>query len=591
MIGYVDLVKKLLVARSDALSGKRSLLIEQANNASEIDYFEKVLYGYGGVRGILGVMGTAYEAIRNSSGSVSSAPSYMHNVLSSVPLWRSKFTLAISLAGDGVGGFYVPEPTNSNIAVDVYNKNCDWVVTHGMSAESADTSSVFYMLDQVDSALGIAATETGNMRGPYGTLEDAQAAAATLASMGSGIFGARTRNIEVFGTAPPYTVGLDGTDDKDAYSGNGKTEFESAISQTIVALGIYRSAVLILQTALTESNSILSEAKVTRPADTSPLDTVVVNIDSMVAELQSMLDYFSPINTTSGSNRSQFNTNLNTVNDYITSYKTTIRGHISTFHSLIGASDSSNLRQGLSFWVKMLLAKPSGLWIERVAIADGLIQSGKEIVTADDNLSGVQGTELGLLEKPTIDSIYPDPLTDELGEVITERLTLEWAAPSCCNKYKVMRKKYTPGDVITNDEWASGYSEFWIVSVDSNSGEIETVLTQTPPDSDIYLYRVIGYDANAGTSSPLARMDSFDSNTPQSDILGTEYTPITSTPLKATFATGSDMTKVFSSGQLVLTNAGIKQIDEVAETIILFVEDESTTPISSIQKLMGAGKL
>lgn len=580
-----DLVASLLKTRSDMLSAKRGLIIQDAQMAEQIAYFQNILYGYGGNLGILNTMEPVFQAIRFASGSESTSPAAMHSIASCKSAWESKFSVALSASGDGAGGLYPPDPSFPSVASKDFNKTCSWLTTNDMSADLQFSGCFFYYLNLIPPIIGTAGLSTDN-RGPYATMIAAMAA--RDAGLGTALMGKRTDNTEIVGIEPTIYVGSGGIDTPDYYSGSEKPSLESALSNAIAALTSYIDAVTAFRTILQGTHPILVEAKVTLPAASATACTTIINEASgLRTTLQNLLTYFSPINNTTSATRAAFNTTLGTLNGYCTSMQTTIQNEITTLKSLIGNSATEAIRQPFAFWVSTLLAKPSGPLIVKKGIAISMADTTKGIATSDDALISQNPGSTVWLEKPEIQSVFPDPLLDENGEVITARLAIIWSAPMCCNKYKVLRRAYTIGNPIPNDQWTSNFDEFWITDIVPASGFVSMEFRQSPP-TGMYIYRVVAYDTTEGAASSLDRLDTFNTSSLQSDILSESWVVSSITGEKLNFA--SKVTDTFAVGDGVLTNLGVFHITKIAEKIIV-LDTETPTGITTLQKIKSMGTI
>lgn len=517
---YDEFIVKKQEDRGSALTAKKGILDTQVQLEEERDFEYRFLFGEGTDEGLNDLFALFYAEAYYEIGRTTNKPSLKDNDDED---WTDRFELCVGTAGDDATGFYPPDAYG--VGAKDFNLNSEWIRANGDGGETTG-GLVGGAIGSAKSACGLAASENANGRGPFATEELANAH--RDATKGTGAYGKRTANSEVYFDVGSWYVGQSGIDTPDYYTGAEKSTFEAALLSLKSELDTYKTQLNTLKAALQKiangDNALMEEGKMTADmptGDVSNIDTLLGQLTTHQLTLQDFYDYFHPITNTTSGTRAAFNAQLEACYAELSSISSLVANRAVAVLSTttLGALDgSSGMRKWRLFWVQQLIGKPQSPIVSLDGIDASLAETAKALLTLDSALNTIFGDTTKYLSTPEMLSVYANPILDEEGNYVAPRAMAIWSGEPFTTKYKIFRKELpaTPSNVAWEDV---DCVIDWVVTVDPESGAIQLWYDdETAEPGKTYQYRVQAFDADGtvGDASPLSRMDSFNSSSIQS---------------------------------------------------------------------------
>jgi hypothetical protein len=509
-----------LEKRGLALSQKR-FAVKLKNDAVVLrDKMNAILFGDSSNYGIVSVIQQYYRLLQLGNGLSTHTPSFA-DPQTSKNQYINQFSQSVTIPGDGAGGIHPPDPEIPSIGTEKPDPNSVWL-TH-FSLETEPTSiGIIQRLNELFALIGTEASQNADYRGSYTLLTEAQQA--IISQKGSGILGLRTENSELniatVGIETTYSIGRNGLDFPDTFQ--TKTQFMSALNNVVSALTAWKNqSQTVLDTLNGAKPDILTEYKVDLPLDDS--ETLALSIEqatTFIQEVQEFVTYFNNFDGTTAQTRAAFNIKLNELKTYTDTIQNGINEKCERIPELMG--DASNgLKKHLIFWVKDITKKPDGPYALLSTADDMIDQADTRIREQDERLDFFEHDRSKWIAVPKISSVYEDPILDLDKSVKTKRVSLIWEPVLPANKYRILIKSFASVKAnLVNDPWEDG-EEHWIVKGNLETNLILNTLTLPMPEDPI-IVRMTAYDTNEGSAGDFARTDTFDTQSPQSDILSAD---------------------------------------------------------------------
>jgi len=507
---------KALETRGLALTAKRNAIqIKEAAEKRKND-LEKILFGDNDSHGIVYALSIFYKQIMLMSGKETTKP-LLSDLATAKSQYQSNFSLSVSVAGDGVGGLHPPQIDNPNAGQDDVNKASLWITNFALE-NSPSKQGVMPLLDNLTNIIGSEAVNANN-RGSYETEELAQEQANL--DKGIGILGERTENSEVYAVGSSsnsyWTIGKNGIDTPDNFSqkANLITAF-NLIKDKLISLSEVLDQEVILLGG--EKNTIFQEFKIELPVDPE-LANFITTIQDFTDHIQVYINYFDQFADSSPSaKRTEINAKLIDALNYSAIIATALNNRIDSITSGMLGNASSGLIKSLNFWVSEIVAKSDGPYAMVFAANDMLSQALTNIDDKNNRLLFFTSDYKEWVETPLIQSIY-DRAVLNLDQTTIKRWETDilWNMVLSANKYLLL---YKPLSRITlplnNNPWKSA-SKLWVTE-EAPSGFLKNSVTIAPPLENT-LFRLIALDTSQGDVGKFERMDAFDTESLQSDII------------------------------------------------------------------------
>jgi hypothetical protein len=581
---FIDEYKKALGERGLALKGKRSAIRVGVDADSRRVDLEKILFGDGINYGVVSILSILYNQIWLGTGKKTTKPS-LHNLATAKSQYQVDFALSVTIGGDGSGGLHPPQTDNPDAGQDDVDPNSTWLTDHALETEPSGTG--FLQLAQsLTTLIGIVASANGNGRGPY--VSQAVAQAQAQIDRGSGILALRTENSEVYSTGTTtiqWWIGQNGIDTPDNFT------FGANLNSALTNLkSNLNSLVLCLQQEQDMLNGangdIFQEFNIDLPNDSLTLGVLIPQMQIFLDQLQGYINYFSQFSDPSpAANQQEINNKLSEVLTYLSSVNSVIANRESNIPGLLGDANSG-VNKHLTFWVTAVVAKPDGPYILILAAQDMLIRSQSNLEEKDSNLNFFTSDHAEWIETTPIQQIYNRAVMNLDQETINHWETdIVWNIVMSANKYKVLSMPLSQlARPLNNASWNDSSGQ-WIMDMLPTTF-LRNILTITPP-SETTLFRTIVYDTSQGAAGDFARMDGFDTQSPQSDIVSDS---ISFTQLENTEA-GQSVIRVDSL--VGLKNRAFLWINEARVAQVMAVKDDQYVldtnygTINSVQILFG----
>jgi hypothetical protein len=581
---FNDEYKKALGERGLALKGKRSAIQMGVEADSRRIDLEKILFGDSTNYGVVSILSILYNQIWLGVGKQTSKP-ILHAPAIAKSQYQVDFDLSVTAGGDGSGGLHPPQTDNPDAGQDEVDPNSTWLTDHALEANPSGTE--FLQLTQIlTSLIGAVASVNGDGRGPYVSQVVAQAQAQI--DRGSGILALRTENSEVYstGTSPvQWWIGQNGIDTPDNFTfGSG---LNTALTNLKTILDSFTDCLQQEQDMINGVNgAIIQEFHVDLPDDSSALEVLIPQMQSYSDQLQEYIDYFNQFSDPSPSaNQSEINNKLSAVISYLSSVNLTISDRVNTIPGLLGDANSG-VNKHLTFWISAVVAKPDGPYAMITSAQDMLAQAQINLETKDDNLKFFTSDYSEWIESPPIQQIYNRAVLNFDQQTVNRWEThILWNLILSANKYKILSRPFSQLlPALSNDPWDDSSGQ-WITDV-LPTNFLSNLLT-IPPPTETTIFRIIAYDTSQGDSGDLDRMDDFDTQSPQSDIVSG---PVAFTQLANT-EVGQSVIQVDAS-------AGLKERDflwingDMIAQVMAIVDDQYALDtdygtISSVQRMFG----
>jgi hypothetical protein len=513
---FIDEYKKALGERGLALKGKRSAIQMGVEADFQRIDLEKILFGDGTNYGIVSILSILYNQIWLGIGKRTTKPS-LHNLATAKSQYQSDFALSVTASGDGAGGLHPPQPDNPDAGQDEVDSNSTWLTDHDLEANPSGNG--FLQLSQIlISLIGVAASANGDGRGPYASQAVAQAPAQI--DRGSGILALRTENSEVYSTETSlvqWWIGQNGIDTPDNFTFG--SDLHTALTKLKTILDSFIACLQQEQDMVNGANgAIFQEFHVDLPDDSSTLGVIIPQMQSFLDQLQEYIDYFNQFSDPSPStDRSGINNKLSDIFLYLSSVNSAIADRVNIIPGLLG-DVNSGVNKHLIFWVSAVVAKPDGPYAMIFAAQDMLAQAQITLKTKDDILSFFTSDYSEWIETPPIQQIYNRAVLNLDQQTVNRWETdILWNLILSANKYKILSRPFSQLlSAFSNDPWDDSSGQ-WITDV-LPTNFLSNLLT-IPPPIETTIFRIIAYDTSQGDSGDLDRMDDFDTQSSQSDIV------------------------------------------------------------------------
>jgi len=581
---FQEKVDALKQDRTNTISAIRGINSSEVDLQESIDFNNQYLFGDGTHLGVVNFLELYYSELNLAVGRIATTPA-LHNGLDSTKnSWTSQFNSAVTTAGDG--SLYL-DGNSDGIADENINNSSAWLFQNGDQGQT--NAGIKSEISSINSALGASASNNSDSRisdyiytsGDGTGLDDtvdALLAAQTRAQSdrGSGLLGKRTQNAdensefvvepdpltgtqEIYTEEDPsdpgfwrYTVGYNGADTPHYFAEPERSNLINALDSIIIELQSYEAKIIEIEGYITSvdngTNALFSEAGMDNDIDTATelinLGNLKTQIQSLITDYQSQSSYFSVFTASTdisgqvGYIEADFNNRLNTTISGLNSTLTSeLNSRVTEVESFINLSDATltlGFRKWLYFWVKENIQKPVSPYISLNGIGVAKTSQQNSLSNQNATLNTVSGNAEEYLVNAPMIGAFPNPKLDENGIILQQRVNLLWLGYPAANKYKIFRSPRSSIVSITNDNWTDATLLSWIITVNEDSGSIDIeYLDTTFLANTLYIYRVQAFDSTGdGPSSPLPRIDSFDSSSLQSKIYdeanGVALTDITS---------------------------------------------------------------
>jgi hypothetical protein len=579
---FYEEYQKALGKRGMALASKRTALQMAADANARREDLEEILFGTGQNYGIVSVLSILYNQIWMGIGKNTTKPSLYDPAVAKAQ-YQSDFSLSVTPPGDGTGGLHPPQPDNPDAGQDDTDLNSSWLTDHALEVNPSGVG-VVQNISSLMAGIGVVASANTDGRGPYDS--QAEATAQALLDRGSGMLGLRTENSEIYSTgtiAPQWWIGQNGIDTPDNF-----TTESSLISNLFAVESGLEGLAAIFQQELDllngDQGAILQKFGVDLPDDLDNLNNLISQFNEFIVQIQNYIDYFEQFSNPSPSgNRAEINTKLAEIVNYLPTISGTLNERADSIPILTGDA-SYGLNKHLVFWTDAIVAKPDGPYAMILAAQDMLVQADITLQKKNDCLSFFTTDYTRWIEIPLINSIYNRAVIDfDQATVLRWEADVIWNLIMSANKYKVLSRPLSQIENLDNSPWDESTGE-WIVDVLPTTF-LCNMLTQAPP-LETFFFRVIAYDTIQGPSGGFDRMDGFNTQSAQTDIVSDfiDFTQLSNTE--------ADQSVIHVSVEAGLRERDFLWVDSkiaqiVAVTDDKYVLDTSYGVISSIQKLFG----
>ena len=573
---------KALGERGLALSNIRSAIRMKKDADIRKEDLELILFGDGVNYGVVSILSIMYTQVWYTTGKVANAP-VLHDFEQAKNQYRENFALSVTPAGDGIRGLHPPQVDNPDAGQDNVDPNSIWLTDHGLETSMYGTG-IIQLLENLADVVGVVASANGDGRGPYLTEEDAQVQ--MLVDGGYGILGLRTENSEIFlSGVDQWTIGQNGIDTPDNFT--KKSSLISAL-KTIQdrfnsLLGVLQQEVDLLEGT---NGDILKEFRVDLPDDPG-LNDFINQVNEFIVKVQDYIDYFNQFDDPSPViNRADINSKLSEVLVYSQTIATAMNNRTNSIVSGMLGNASEGTRKHLVFWITEVVTKPDGPYAMLLAASDLLTMAQTNLSNRNSRLNFFTSNHDEWIETPLIQSIYDQAIMNVDKETINRwESNVLWNLVMSANKYMVLYKKLSEMLLpLNNDLWDESLG-IWITDILPTTF-LRNILTMSPPQETV-IFRLVAFDTAQGESGDLDRADTFDTKSPQSDIISND---ISFVQLENTANNQNVIMVNISEGLkerdfLMINDSEIAQI--MAVTDDNYALDTDYGIINKIQKLFG----
>ena len=494
---FEEKVQSILDKRTIALISKKGALQSEVDANGEKDFNNIYLFGDGTNEGVVNFFESYYRELNLAVGRTTSSPSLQGGIGTSQSAYLARFITAVDLNGDDATGFYPPDAYN--IGAQDLNYSSIWFTTNGDQGQT-----------------------TGGIVG----------LGSSLTSATTNLYNKRQEDLT--GPTPPdyFPDGL--PDNPDYYDNPYRSNLLTAFTNLISGLNNYKTYLGTTITLLTkvqdDQNELvnITNSKLDYPlSDISIMESLQLTIQDHIDDVTDEYNYFNSFSASNnisgqpGYNRTTFNTKLTSTLPSLTSgigsTLTTRESQVKT--ALSYNSLSSGIRKWLIFWITQNIEKPIAPYVTLNGITGALNNAEKSITSSDNALNILYGDPTRYITTPRTLATYFDPTLDVDGLIIENKITYLWLGTPIANKYKIYRRSIVDTTVLNNDAWTDLDLLTWTITVnpETNNIDIEHIDDSVLSDT-LYSYRAQIFDTDEGPSSPLNRLDSFNSSSLQSRI-------------------------------------------------------------------------
>jgi len=570
--------QRALGERGLALVSKRSAIQMKIDAERRRDELEEIVFGNANNYGIVSILSILYNQIWLMTGRATSKP-LLHDFNQAKSQYQSNFALSVTPVGDGEGGLHPPMIDNPYAGQEDVDINSNWLTDHALETSPSGVMAVQPLID----AIGISASANSDARGIFDYQEDAEAQANI--DRGSGILGARTENSEVYSDGgTQWRIGQNGIDAPDSFV---KTNLISAFT---FAKNTLTTLLLVLQQEVDLLNGangdVLQEFRVVLPDDPD-LNAFIIHIQDIIAQLQEYNDYFDQFdNPSPSSRRNEINAMLSTVSSYAGVVFSEFNSRLNSITSGMLGNASSGTREHLTFWISDIVEKPGGPYSMLLAANDMLEQAQTNLSRRNMRLNFFTSDRSLWIEIPPLQLVYDQATINLDQETINrEETNIVWNLIMSANKYKVIQRPLSQLTLPLNNDLWDDSSGIWVTDKLPSTFLRNTLIIYPPTETTFF--RLAAYDTLQGDSGDFDRMDDFDTNSFQSDIVS-KFIPFAQ---KDNTEAGQSVIEVNASTELrerdflLINGSAIAQV--MATTDDQHALDTDYGEIQQVQKLYG----